>query len=229
MTNGLVSVILPVHNGENFLAKAIQSVLNQEEKNFELLVLDNGSKDQTGKIAQSFPGVRYFYSEIADVNLARNRGIEEAKGEWIAFIDHDDLWLSHKLKTQLAFLRAHPEFEGSIGLQKICLEPGMAKPHWLKQELADTPHIAYFPSALLVKKEVFARIGTFSLSYAICGDADWFFKARQANVPIAEIPEILIHKRIHRDNITHDWTKVQKELLLIMKHSIAKQSNASQN
>ena len=105
MTNGLVSVILPVHNGENFLAKAIQSVLNQEEKNFELLVLDNGSKDQTGKIAQSFPGVRYFYSEIADVNLARNRGIEEAKGEWIAFIDHDDLWLSHKLKTQFVGLR----------------------------------------------------------------------------------------------------------------------------
>ena len=218
----LVSVILPVHNGEKFLAEAIRSVLEQEEQNFELLVLDNGSSDATGKIAQSFPQARYFHSEIADVNAARNCGIENARGNWIAFIDCDDIWLPCKLKTQLAFLAAHSEFEGSVGWQKIWIEKDMPKPHWLKQEFVDTPHLAYLPSALLVKKEVFARIGAFSLSYVICGDADWFFKAKRAQVPIAEIPEILIHKRIHQGNLTHNWEKVQKELLCIMKNAIHK-------
>src|ERR1700730_8226464 len=88
----LFSVIVPVYNGERFLTAALQSILNQDHKPLELIVIDDGSIDQTAKIANSFSPVRYFYQNNQGVANARNAGLAAARGEFIAFLDADDLW-----------------------------------------------------------------------------------------------------------------------------------------
>ena len=115
MQNDLVTVILPTHNGEKYLAEAIQSVLNQDYPHFELWVIDNGSTDCTEKVARSFPSVHYRYSKLANVALARNQGASLASGDYIAFLDADDMWPPQKLEIQV-YLLNHNKMERILSI-----------------------------------------------------------------------------------------------------------------
>ncbi|QGQ94921.1 glycosyltransferase [Paenibacillus psychroresistens] len=106
----LFSVIIPTYNRERFLGRAIKSVLQQTCKDYELIVVDDGSTDQTAKIVKSFgPRVRYVYQKNSGPSEARNMGISLAKGKYIAFLDSDDYFLAHKLKENKTYLEAHPD------------------------------------------------------------------------------------------------------------------------
>jgi teichuronic acid biosynthesis glycosyltransferase TuaG len=100
----LVSVIIPAYNAEAFLARAIRSVEAQSFQDFELLVIDDGSTDGTGDVARAFGSVRYVRGDHLGEAEARNRGLEEATGELVAFVDADDEWLPDKLARQVAFM-----------------------------------------------------------------------------------------------------------------------------
>ena len=95
----LVSVIIPVHNGGRHLRAALESVFAQTYRPFEVIVVDDGSVDDGGVIAQSFPDVRYIHQGNQGVAAARNNGIEAAHGEFFAFLDQDDLWTAEKAPT----------------------------------------------------------------------------------------------------------------------------------
>src|SRR5699024_4081686 len=102
--NPLVSVILPVYNAEDYISDAIQSVLNQTYTDWELIVVDDGSTDQTKKVINPFledDRIRYFYQENGGQGSARNKGIERAKGIYLALLDADDVWKVDKLQSQL--------------------------------------------------------------------------------------------------------------------------------
>ncbi len=117
MVNPLVSVILPVFNGERFLAEAIESVLQQGYRPIEIILVDDGSTDSTPRIAGSFADhVRYYYQPNAGPAAARNLGIRMASGEFIAFIDADDLWPEDKLAMQMRCFEAFPTVEIVQGL-----------------------------------------------------------------------------------------------------------------
>src|SRR5436309_14667644 len=121
----LVSVVIPVYNGERYLADAIQSVLDQTYRNFEVIVVDDGSTDRSAEIAKRFgEAVRYVYRTNGGVCKARNAGIAAARGAYIAFLDQDDLWLHDKLAAQVAYLDSHPE-AGAVYCQ--CQVMGIAK------------------------------------------------------------------------------------------------------
>lgn len=93
------SVVIPAYNRESTICRAIESVLAQEYNSSEIIVVDDGSRDNTRKVVESYSGrVRYIYQENRGVAAARNRGVDEAKYEWIAFLDSDDYWLPHHLK-----------------------------------------------------------------------------------------------------------------------------------
>ncbi|MBI4573499.1 MAG: glycosyltransferase family 2 protein, partial [candidate division NC10 bacterium] len=109
MTGPLVSVILPVYNGERFLAAAIASILAQDYQPIEVIVVDDGSTDGTAAIARSFQGVRYLYQPNQGPAFARNAGIAVARGAFIAFLDADDLMVPTRLSVQAGYLLAHPE------------------------------------------------------------------------------------------------------------------------
>ena len=120
----LVSVIIPVHNGGRYLRAALESVFAQTYRPFEVIVVDDGSTDDSGVIAQSFHDVRYIHQANQGVAAARNNGIEAARGEFFAFLDQDDLWTPEKLKLQIAYLLSHPDLGYTLTQQQFFLEPG---------------------------------------------------------------------------------------------------------
>src|SRR3989441_7830895 len=110
MTMPVVSVVIPVYNGERYLADAIQSVLDQTYQNLEVIVVDDGSRDGSAAVAKRFgEAIRYVHRANGGVCKARNTGIAVARGTYLAFLDQDDLWLPDKLAAQVAYLDSHPE------------------------------------------------------------------------------------------------------------------------
>src|SRR5690349_3602213 len=104
-----VSVIIPTYNRAQFIARAVDSVLEQTYKDFEIIVIDDGSSDNTQEILKAYEGkIRYVYQQNKGISAARNRGIQEAKGEYIAFLDSDDVWKPEKLSVQVAILDVNP-------------------------------------------------------------------------------------------------------------------------
>jgi glycosyltransferase involved in cell wall biosynthesis len=106
----IYSVIIPTYNRRDLLAEAITSVLQQHYDAIDIIVVDDGSTDRTAQmIAEKFPSMRYFYQSNQGPAAARNRGILESKGELVAFLDSDDIWLANKIDTELSLLQEFPQ------------------------------------------------------------------------------------------------------------------------
>lgn len=219
----LVSVIVPVFNGERFLAAALHSILAQDYENFEIIVVDDGSVDNSANIAQSLKKVHYIYQSNQGVSTARNVGIASSHGEFIAFLDQDDLWTPNKLRVQIIHLLEHPEIGYTIARQKFFLEPGTGLPPWLKEDFLLKDQIGFLPGTLVVRKSVFEQVGNFDTTYRIGSDGDWFVRAKDAGIPMAILPEILLHRRIHSHNLSSQVQLIHSELLEMLKTSIDRQ------
>lgn len=224
----LVSVIIPVHNGERFLRAAVSSVLDQTYRPLEIIILDDGSDDDTGEIACSFPEVSYHRQAKAGGAAARNAGISLAKGEFIAILDADDLWAPRKLALQVAFHLEHPEAGYSFTGEKIFLEPGIEQPSWLKTEILMNSHPSFVPSALMIRKNIYEKVGPFDTTYEIVSDADWLLRAKDAGIPSGTLPETLMLKRIHKDNLTHRQAMMRLELMRSFKASVDRRKKMSE-
>jgi len=223
--NPLVSVIIPVYNGEQYLAKTIDSVLAQTYRPFEIIVLDDGSIDNSAEIAQSYKEVRYIYQSNQGVPVARNAGISAARGEFIAFLDQDDMWDSNKLAVQMEHLVKNPKLGYVIGKQRLFLEPGVEMPSWLREKLLREDQMGYLPSALLVRVSVFEQTGGFDPDHQTASDVEWFFKAKDMGIPMAVIPEALVYRRIHSDNQSSQVNALHSEYLKIVRLSVKRQKD----
>lgn len=215
-----VSVIIPVYNGELYLRAALESVFAQEHKPHEVIVVDDGSTDKTAEVVSDFKDVRYVHQSNQGVAVARNTALEIAGGEFIAFLDQDDLWAPNKLSAQVRYFLDHPEIQYSITHQQYFLEPGTTPPVWFRKELLSHSHPAFVPSALVVRRAVFDQIGRFETQYSHASDSDWFFRASQAQLPMAVIPEVLLHRRIHPSNESSKVKIALGELRRVVKRSI---------
>jgi glycosyltransferase involved in cell wall biosynthesis len=201
-----VSVVIPAHNSSKFLAETIRSVLYQSFRDFEIIIIDDGSTDDTAKVASGFP-VRYFWQENRGVSAARNKGIELSQGEYIAFLDSDDMWLPQKLELQLAAIENAP-LAGVVYSDlyyydnTTCTTTGT----FLQKRRRPPPRgkvlgefIEYFfghPSTLLVRKNVFAQVGMFDETLHNCEDDDMLFRmASYCEFEVVPVP--LVMYRMH--------------------------------
>jgi len=192
-----------VKNGERFLAQAMSSVVDQDYRPLEIVVVDGQSTDGSAAIAQSFDLVRYVYQQgELGLGRARNLGIEAARGELIAFINSDDLWAINKLSLQVDYLARHPEVQFTITRAKFFLEPGSDIPSGFRRELLEGDYVAEMPEALVARKSLFAQLGGFDPQLALCDDVDWFARARDQDVSMAVIPEALVLRRIHEGSLS---------------------------
>lgn len=221
LSEPLVSIIIPAHNGEKHLPDAIRTILAQDYSHYEIWVIDNGSSDNTTKVIEQFPLVHYVCIDEANTAAARNKGITLAQGKYIAFLDQDDTWIPTKLTRQVRFLETFKEYSAVIGLQHIYLEEGVEKPSWLKKEFLEKPQAAYLPSALMVRREAFQSTGHFETQFSLTSDTAWFFKAKDQGMLIGEIPEPLIHRRVHADNASNKVQIMHEQMLMIIKASLA--------
>lgn len=134
-----VSVIMPAYNAEKTVVEAVESVLNQTYKDFELIVINDCSKDKTAdvleKIAVKDARVRVLHNrENSGVSATRNYGVSEAQGEWIAFLDSDDMWRSDKLEKQIEVVKSHPEAVLSYTASSFIFADGTASSYIMRAE-----------------------------------------------------------------------------------------------
>ena len=221
--HALVSVIVPVHNGARYLRAALESVFAQTYRSFEVIVVDDGSVDDSGVIAQGFPDVRYIHQANQGVAVARNNGIEAARGDFFAFLDQDDLWTPEKLRLQIAYMLNHPELGYTLTQQKFFLDPGATLPAWFRKELFDSIHTGWVLGTLVVRRTAFEQIGNFATGYSAASDGDWFFRAKAAGIPMAVVPELLLLKRIHGANESAHAKEILSELRKVVKSSMDRQ------
>jgi glycosyltransferase involved in cell wall biosynthesis len=198
-----ISVIIPVFNGEAFLAEAIESILRQDYHPLEIIIVDDGSTDGTATIASSYSaGVRYVYQPNSGPAAARNRGLKMANGEVIGFLDADDLWPENKIEHQLARLTDDPSVEIVIGLQLLVRIDGIVDGKHTFENLSN-PRINLSLGCALVRRSVFDIVGFFDETLYYCDDWDWFMRARELGVPMLIHQDVTLIARRHEGNMTN--------------------------
>ena len=161
MTAPLVSVVLPAWNGEPFLGEALESVDRQGWRAFEIVVIDDGSTDATAAIAGAFPGVRLFRQARSGVAAARNRGVDAARGELVAFLDQDDRFTPDKLERQVGAFLADPALDLCFAHQRLFLDGLSTPPSWVRPGWLDGPLPGLLPGTLVVRRRAFDAVGPF--------------------------------------------------------------------
>ena len=209
----LISVIIPTFNRENLIKDAINSVLEQTYQNFEILIIDDGSTDDTSDVVKSIGDTRikYIYQENAGVSRARNNGIENAQGEYIAFLDSDDFWHPEKLEKQATVLDQNSDADivtNSSQYQTfqndlICIKNNLAKnqKEVISMMLLCQDMVYTGTPVLCVRKRIFEKSGVFDEEMRFCEDWDLFFRMALVG-KVYNIPEILTYVRSHKDNVT---------------------------
>ncbi len=229
MTKPLISVIIPVFNGEPFIAEAIQSVFNQNYEPLEIIVIDDGSTDETADVVKNLPGnILYYYQQNSGVAVARNAGLRLAKGGLIAFIDADDVWVDNKLTLQIEQFNQFPETEVVIGF----LLPVRSGNQTRLEALPVTNNkgaLALTLGSTLIKRSVFDKIGGFDEELALSEDTDWFFRLREADVKVRINKEVVQFYRLHDKNITLDKNQANCFQLKAFKKSLDRRRKAGVN
>ncbi|MBA7521036.1 hypothetical protein ES705_13136 [subsurface metagenome] len=214
----MISVIIPTYNRASFLDEAIQSVLNQDyfvrnsSSSFEFLVVDDGSTDNTKEIVKSFGNkMKYHFQENKGVSAARNLGLDLAQGDYIAFLDSDDLWKKEKISIQVSFMNAFPQAKVCY-TEEIWIRRGVfvnpKKKHrkysgWIFDRVLPLCLISL--SSALFRREVFEETGKFDEELLVCEDYD--FGIRLAlKYPVYFLSKPLIIKRGgHADQLSRKY------------------------
>lgn len=219
----LVSVIIPVYNGEQYLALTLNSVFAQDYRSIEVIVVDDGSTDSTPKIVSAFPAVRLLRQPNSGVSAARNKGVAVASGDFVAFLDADDMWATNKISTHVDYHRKHTDIGYSVSGLRNFLSDGIQPPKWLPPSDLDKDRVGYLPGNLFVLREILDKVGGFDPNFRVGEGADWFARAKDTGISMAILPETLLYRRVHNDNQTHDLEQVRTGVFRALKASIDRQ------
>jgi glycosyltransferase involved in cell wall biosynthesis len=195
-----ISVVIPSYNRCNTLSKAVASVLAQSLKPSEIIVVDDGSIDATADtVLQKFPQVKYIYQANQGVSAARNLGIKNARGDWIALLDSDDTWHIEKLKVQSQLLYENPDYR-FIHTNELWIKNGAEIQQKQKHEKRGgyiykycLPLCVISPSSAMIHRSVFEEAGLFDENLPACEDYDLWLRVCR-NYPVLYSGEKLVTK-----------------------------------
>jgi len=177
-----VTVIIPTYNRYTLLSRAIKSLLNQSYRVDEIIVIDDGSSDNTPNIQNDFPQIRYFYQKNSGVSAARNLGIQNATNEWIAFLDSDDEWYKEKIAKQVAFHKENPQILMSYTAERWVRNMQEVKIPKKYRKIGDDifkENLSYCniaPSSVMLHRSVLEDVGLFDESLRVCEDYDLWLR-----------------------------------------------------
>lgn len=224
-----VSVIITTYNRAGLLGQALASVLRQTISNFEILIIDDGSRDDNRAVVGMFSDdrIQYFYQNNAGLAAARNAGIRQSQGEYIAFLDDDDMWLPEKLAVQTQILDGNPEIGlVTTGYQTINHEGKMlseVRP-WIHRPNLDLQTWLYacptVPSAVMVRRQWLERVGNFDeeISREAGGSEDWdlWLRLAYSGCSMAWTEEILCAYRIHAESMSQNSKRQSRSMILVL-------------
>jgi glycosyltransferase involved in cell wall biosynthesis len=195
-----VSVVIPAFNAASYLGAALGSVLAQTQPPDEIVVVDDGSRDDTAAVAQSFPGVRLVARSHGGIAAARNAGVAATSREWIAFLDADDLWLPDKLERQFAHMAASPDACGAFGWLRAFVSPDLPAETRARFDVDLAPAPGYHASTLVIAREAFEGVGTFDEDLSTGEFIDWAARARDRALVLPMIQDVVALRRVHGAN-----------------------------
>jgi glycosyltransferase involved in cell wall biosynthesis len=214
-----VSVIIPVYNGEAFLAEAMASIEGQNYDPLEIIIVDDGSTDGTAALAGRLgTDVRYLYQGNGGPASARNRGLEMASGEIIAFLDVDDIWPADKLEVQVACILKNPELDVVLGQIQV-VGPKGAKEDDLSVD-SGSPLVNVLLGSALFRRSAFEKVGVFDETLRYSEDHDWFIRAREEGIGMTDIDHVTLYYRLHGKNMTRDKNAGCFQLTRVLKKSL---------
>ncbi|GHV56005.1 hypothetical protein FACS1894182_01660 [Bacteroidia bacterium] len=234
----LVSVLIPTCNYAQYIGQCIESILAQNYPNLEIIVVDDGSTDNTADVVGALRAtplrniIRYFYKENGGIGSAQNECLKHARGKYIAWADADDYWLAGKLQAQLKYFAENPDCEIVFTLWEYNLENEKLKDNPLVQyeiSLQQT-NMVLFPSSLALKS-VYDRCGAFNTEMQIGSDSEMLSKMIVNNIKLNNlIPVALYHRRLHSTNASFIYNKENPEAKTLQymiknlrnRHAIAK-------
>jgi glycosyltransferase involved in cell wall biosynthesis len=229
MDQPLVSCIVPVFNGERYLAEALDSILAQQYEPLEIIVADDGSTDGTAAIARSYGDrVRVIRQPNAGAPAARNLGLQAARGELIAFLDSDDLWHREKLARQTARFAARPELEVSVThVQSFWIPELQDEAERFRDHPLSQPQPGYVTITMLARRAVFERVGGFNTGLSVGDPMEWFVRAAEHGTIMDLLPDTLAYRRLHQRNLSWEsggarrmTTAMQEAVLRVVKESL---------
>ena len=222
----LVTVVIPVWNGARFIGEAIENVLSQNYPSLEIIVVDDGSTDDTAEVVRRLPcDVRYFRQENSGPAAARNRGIRDSSGDLIAFLDADDLWSEDHLQLLVREMTERPELDvvhGHAQLLTYVAETGA-------YEYTGSPEEAfpYYIGAGLYRKRAFDRVGLFDRTLRFGEDTDWYTRAREKGARMERLDLVTLLVRRHGENMTEDRKEIELSMLRVFKKALDRKRDES--
>ncbi|NET12417.1 MAG: glycosyltransferase [Okeania sp. SIO1H6] len=203
-----VSVVIPLHNCKRYVCQAVESVLRQSYTNYEIIVVDDGSTDNSHQVLLPYmEQIKYLYQENQGVSAARNQGIEIASGEFVAFLDHDDFFLPNKLELQVAcfenkpelgivhsgWRRVDPQGEPLADVHPWYQAPNLDLEDWVRWK-------PILPSAMMFRREWLKKAGGFDIRFQQAGDIDLAIRLTLMGSQFAWVSQILVCYREHDAN-----------------------------
>jgi glycosyltransferase involved in cell wall biosynthesis len=195
-----ISVLIPAYNNGQFIKEAIDSVLAQEYDNLEIIVVDDGSTDNTQEIVMAYQNtsIQYFHKENSGIASTRNYCLAKARGEYIAWLDSDDFWLPGKLIAQIKYFEEHPDCQ-IVFTKYRHFEDNENQ----ERTFYDDPKILFWLTSALIKKEVFAKCGGFVENLIIYEDSEMIIRFAISRIDMKHIVNNVYYmRRLHINNTT---------------------------
>jgi glycosyltransferase involved in cell wall biosynthesis len=216
-----VSVVVVVRDGARYLAEALTSALGQTAPPAEVIVVDDGSVDGSRQVAESFGSpVRVLAQAPLGIAIARNRGVADAGGELVAFLDADDIWPPGALACRLRGFEADPPPDVVWGwvrqFRSADLEPALAA----QMRCPSGRYPAHLPGGALISRAVFTRVGPFAGDLRMGEFVDWVARARDLGIREATVPEVVLHRRVHADNHTRRHREDLADLTVALRRTL---------
>jgi len=230
MSIPLVSVVIPAYNAEKYLSVTLDSVVSQTFADWELIIVDDGSKDRTEELVAarlSDKRIKYFYRANGGVSKARNFGMSQATGKYIAFLDADDVWEPIKLEKQVRMLDFDADAKAcysAFSLVDDNLKPlGINRSERVSNALEDLlliGNVIGTPSTVVVERKLFTKIGGFDSDLSLCADWEmWVRLATQTDFLLIDRP--LIKYRVHDGNMSNNVYLLETDTLRLLKKSFS--------
>lgn len=228
-----ISCIIPVFNAAKYLADALDSVLAQTVVPNEIILIDDGSTDESAQVAARYHRhVRLVAQENLGPAAARNRGLRLANGELITFLDADDLWVTHKTARQREAFAQRPDLSICVTHAQNFWAPELQHEQAQADQRYTEPHTGYVCQCLMARREVFDKVGFFDESLRVSEDTDWFARAERAGVLKEVLPEVLVHRRLHSSNTSYaiyHSERARADLLEVAMRNLKHRRNSSRS
>jgi glycosyltransferase involved in cell wall biosynthesis len=212
-----------VRNGRRYLPAALECVRRQSAAPAEIVAIVGVSEDGTTSYLEAQPDVRVVRQAGSGLADARNQGIEEAREERIAFLDHDDLWRPRKMEAQLGVLDLFDRSAASITRFRIVHDADPNNPALVKTSADLLPRLGWTPSALLAHRDLFRTVGGFDPAAGMGCDTDWFRRLRLSNAPCGVASGVLLDKRVHEANLSRDHANNRAAMFRVLQKHRAEQ------